>query len=205
MQELVGQTGQLVRARSVEDDEILPRDLPIAGLERVQRVLGILSTVLVVATIVVTAPHVDIDTALRTDDGPWLLAVGGAVLVFSVVGLAWAQSSSDLARYQKTAGSGAANMLWGSFGVIVPTLAILSWGAVLAASDPALADDLARAPLATLVGIVPDGLALPVLAALGGGVALLTLTWLGRRAAVVLRRNRRRPSGQVARTFSGNV
>jgi len=139
-------------------------------LHRVQRVLGILSTVLVVATIVVTASHVDIETALRTDDGPWMLAVGGAVLVFSVVGLAWAQSSSDLARYQKTAGSGAANMLWGSFGVIVPTLAILSWGAILAASDPELADGLARAPLATLIKIVPDGLALPVLAAAGFGL-----------------------------------
>jgi purine-cytosine permease-like protein len=139
-------------------------------LHRVQRVLGILSTVLVAATIVVTASHVDIETALRTDDGPWMLAIGGAVLVFSVVGLAWAQSSSDLARYQKTAGSGAANMLWGSFGVIVPTLAILSWGAILAASDPELADDLARAPLATLIELVPEGLALPVLAAAGFGL-----------------------------------
>ena len=139
-------------------------------LHRVQRVLGILSTVLVLATIVVTASHVDIDAALRTDDGPWLLAVGGAVLVFSVVGLAWAQSSSDLARYQKVAGSGAANMLWGSFGVIVPTLAILAWGAVLAASDAQLAEGLARAPLATLAELVPEGLALPVLAAAGFGL-----------------------------------
>jgi purine-cytosine permease-like protein len=144
-------------------------------LHRVQRVLGILSTVLVVATIVVTASRVDIDTALRTDDGPWLLTIGGAVLVFSVVGLAWAQSSADLARYQKTAGSGAANMLWGSFGVIVPTLAILSWGAVLAASDPDLAEEMARAPLAALVGLVPEGLALPVLAASGFGLVAGTI------------------------------
>jgi purine-cytosine permease-like protein len=144
-------------------------------LHRVQRVLGILSTVLVIATIAVTASHVDIDTALRTDDGPWLLAIGGAVLVFSVVGLAWAQSSSDLARYQKTAGSGAANMLWGSFGVIVPTLAILSWGAVLAASDPDLAEEMARAPLAALLGLAPEGLALPVLAASGFGLVAGTI------------------------------
>lgn len=139
-------------------------------LHRVQRVLGILSTVLVVATIVVTSSHVDIPTALRTDDGPWMLTVGGTVLVFSVVGLAWAQSSSDLARYQKTGGSGAANMLWGSFGVIVPTLAILSWGAILAASSPELAADLARAPLATLLTLVPDGVELPLLAAAGFGL-----------------------------------
>lgn len=147
-------------------------------LHRVQRVLGILSTLLVAATIVVTSSHIDIPTALRTDDGPWILTVGGAVLVFSIVGLAWAQSSSDLARYQKAGGSGAANMLWGSFGVIVPTLAILSWGAILAASSPDLAAELARAPLATLLTLVPDGLELPLLAAAGFGLvagALVTM------------------------------
>jgi len=139
-------------------------------LHRVQRVLGILSTVLVVGTIVVTAPRVDIATALRTDDGSWWLVVGGAVTVFSVVGLAWAQSSSDLARYQNPAGSSGANMLWGSFGVILPTLAILSWGAVLAASDPEFAEELARSPLAALAGAVPDGLMIPLLAASGFGL-----------------------------------
>jgi len=139
-------------------------------LHRVQRVLGILSILLVGATIAFTADRIDIAVALRTDDGPWLLVVGGAVMVFSVVGLAWAQSSSDLARYQNPDGSGAASMLWGSFGVIVPALAILAWGALLAASDPATAAGLATAPLATLVGLVPDALALPVFAAAAFGL-----------------------------------
>ncbi|PZQ87849.1 MAG: hypothetical protein DI534_13830 [Leifsonia xyli] len=139
-------------------------------LHRVQRVLGILSLLLVVVTIVATASRVDIAASLRTDDGSWLLAIGGVVTVFSVVGLAWAQSSSDLARYQNPAGSGAANMLWGSFAVILPTLAILSWGAVLAASDPALAEGLASAPLATLVAVVPAPLALPLLGATSFGL-----------------------------------
>lgn len=139
-------------------------------LHRVQRVLGILSTALLVVVIVFTVSHVDIEAALRTDDGSWLLAMGGAVTVFSVVGLAWAQSSSDLARYQNPAGSGAANMLWGSFGAIVPTLAILSWGAVLAASDPALGESLARAPLAALLDLVPGALLIPLFAAAAFGL-----------------------------------
>ncbi|RQP10891.1 MAG: hypothetical protein EAS51_07540 [Microbacteriaceae bacterium] len=139
-------------------------------LHRVQRVLGILSTALLVVVIVFTSSHVDLEAALRTDDGSWLLALGGAVTVFSVVGLAWAQSSSDLARYQNPAGSGAANMLWGSFGAIVPTLAILSWGAVLAASDPGLGESLARAPLAALLDLVPDVLLIPLFAAAAFGL-----------------------------------
>ncbi|QNO36474.1 cytosine permease [Protaetiibacter sp. SSC-01] len=139
-------------------------------LHRVQRVLGILSTVLLIVVIGFTASHVDIEVALRTDDGSWLLALGGVVTVFSVVGLAWAQSSSDLARYQNPAGSGAANMLWGSFGAIVPTLAIISWGAVLAASDPELAGDLASAPLATLLDLVPAVVVIPLFAAAAFGL-----------------------------------
>ncbi|MBN9141892.1 MAG: cytosine permease [Micrococcales bacterium] len=144
-------------------------------LHRVQRVLGILSTVLVVVIIAFTASHVDVEVALQTDDGSWLLAIGGAVTVFSVVGLAWAQSSSDLARYQSPAGSGAANMLWSSFGAIVPTLAILSWGAVLAASDPSTADRLAREPLAALLDLVPGVLALPLFGASAFGLVAGTI------------------------------
>jgi transcriptional regulator GlxA family with amidase domain len=48
-------------------------------------------------------------------------------------------------------------------------------------------------------------LTIPALAALGGGAAFWTLSWLGSRAAEIVRRNRRRPSGQAARTFSGSV
>lgn len=147
-------------------------------LYRVQRVLGILATLLLVVTILMTAGHIDISVALEANDGSWVLAIGGAVVVFSVVGLAWAQSSSDLARYQRSGGSGAANMLWGTFGVIVPTLLILAWGALLAASDPAFADELARAPLTALTGIVPDWFVLPLLGVTAFGLlsgAILTI------------------------------
>ena len=91
-------------------------------------------------------------------------------MVFSVVGLAWAQSSSDLARYQRAGGSGAANMLWGTFGVILPTLLILSWGGILAASDPAFAEELARQPLTALAGIVPEWFLVPLLAVTAFGL-----------------------------------
>lgn len=139
-------------------------------LYRVQRVLGILSILLLVITIITTSAHVDIATALQTGDGSWVLALGGAVVVFSVVGLAWAQSSSDLARYQRTGGSGAANMLWGTFGVILPTLLILSWGGILAASDAEFAEELARQPLVALAGIVPGWFVLPLLAVTAFGL-----------------------------------
>lgn len=174
-----GMTGSAIVALVV--GAVLAAVVAVVGfglLYRVQRVLGILSTLLLAVTIFMTAGHVDISTALTADDGSWVLAIGGAVVVFSVVGLAWAQSSSDLARYQRTGGSGAANMLWGTFGVIVPTLLILSWGALLAASDAEFADELARQPLTALAGIVPDWFSLPLLGVTAFGLlssAILTM------------------------------
>lgn len=174
-----GLTGPAVVALAV--GAVLAGLVAVVGfglLYRVQRVLGILSTLLLAVTIIMTAGHVDVAAALTTGDGSWVLAIGGVVVVFSVVGLAWAQSSSDLARYQRPGGSGAANMLWGTFGVIVPTLLILSWGALLAASDADFADELARQPLTAIAGIVPDWFALPLLGVTAFGLlsgAILTV------------------------------
>ena len=43
------------------------------------------------------------------------IAVTGAILVFSFVGLVWASAAGDLARYQRPSGAGAASMLTASF------------------------------------------------------------------------------------------
>ncbi|WP_166864798.1 cytosine permease [Salinibacterium sp. ZJ70] len=147
-------------------------------LYRLQRVLTILSALLMVATIVVTADRFDSAVILRTSEGSWVLALGGAVLVFSVVGLAWAQSSSDLARYQRPGSSTGATSVWTIIGVVLPTLTIISWGAILAASDRALAEQLAADPIAALLDIVPGWFAIPLLASAALGLisaAILTM------------------------------
>ena len=93
-----------------------------------------------------TYPRLNVDAALATGDGAWTLVIGGAVIVFSFVGLAWVQASSDLARYQRPSSSGAATMLWATLGAVLPPFALISWGAMLAASDPNLATGLAARP-----------------------------------------------------------
>jgi purine-cytosine permease-like protein len=133
--------------------------------ERIQLVLTIVSAVLIASFVVLTAPRVDLAGALTVQDGPWVLVVGGAVLVFSTVGLLWAQSSSDLARYQRVQSSSGRSMLWSSFGVTLPTFVLIAWGCLLAASDPALADGLVTAPFATLASILPSWFPLPLLLA----------------------------------------
>jgi len=130
---------------------------------RVQLILSILSGILVVGLIVFTAEFVDISQALTTPDGSWLLTITGAVLVFSFLGLVWAHSGADLARYQRPSSNGPASMLSASFGAALPAFALIAYGALLAASDPALARGFLASPLDTLLMLLPAWYPLPLL------------------------------------------
>jgi nucleobase:cation symporter-1, NCS1 family len=133
----------------------------------VQAVLGVVSGLLVVFLIVATLPRVDIPAALEIPDGDWLLTAGGAVIVFSFVGLAWAMSSSDLARYQRPSTSGGATMVYSTLGATIPAFVVIGWGAVLAASDLEFAAALAADPVAAISEVVPGVLPMLLLVALG--------------------------------------
>jgi purine-cytosine permease-like protein len=143
---------------------------------RIQLVLTIVSAVLVVSLIAVTWHGVDFTTALSKPDGPWILLVTGIVLVFSFVGLIWANSSADLARYQRPGSSGAVAALWGPFGAGLPAFLLIAYGAVLAASSTSTAERLVQSPMDAIMRLVPGWFVLPLIAALAlsllSGVAL---------------------------------
>ncbi|QNE33959.1 purine-cytosine permease family protein [Leifsonia shinshuensis] len=135
-------------------------------VSRVQLVLTIASAVLIAVTIAATWRHVDMSRALAVPDALWTHVVTGAVLVFSYVGLAWAMSSAEVARYQRRRSSGAAGMLWATFGAGVPPFVLVSYGGLLAASDPRLADELASDPVGGFVQLgLPAWFPVPLLLA----------------------------------------
>lgn len=138
-----------------------------ALLARVYLVLSILSAVLLLGFVVFTWSAIDIPAALSIADGSWVLVATGAVLVFSFLGLAWANSGADLARYQRVGGSGAASMLWATIGTTLPSLILMSYGALLAASDPQLSRGLLENPFASLAGLLPSWYPIPLIAAFG--------------------------------------
>jgi purine-cytosine permease-like protein len=145
---------------------------------KLQLVLSILSALLIVGAAVLTYQHLDFAIALTVPDGSWILVISGAALVFSVVGLAWVHSSSDLARYQRPASYGGSSMLWATFGATLPPFALIAWGAMLAASDPKLAKGLSSNPLAAIATLLPAWYPAPLLAAAGLGLlsgAVLTM------------------------------
>jgi purine-cytosine permease-like protein len=131
----------------------------------VQLVISVISGIAIVGFIALTFQYVNFTTALSTPDGPWILVLTGAVLVFSFVGLAWANSSSDVARYQRPESSGAASMLWATFGVALPSFVLIGYGALLAASNVTLAANIAANPLDSLGRLLPVWYPGPLLAA----------------------------------------
>lgn len=132
-------------------------------IARVQLVVSIVSGILIVGFIALTASYVDIPAALTIGDGSWLLAITGAVLVFSFVGLVWANSSADLARYQRPTSSGGGSMLWATFGAGVPSFILIAYGALLAASNSQIASALLIDPLDTLGLMLPTWYPIPLL------------------------------------------
>ncbi|HEY4224650.1 MAG TPA: cytosine permease [Pseudolysinimonas sp.] len=145
---------------------------------KLQLVVSIVSGVLILGSAALTFQHLDFARALTVPDGSWILVISGAALVFSVVGLAWVHSSSDLARYQRSGSSGATSMLWATFGATLPPFFLIVWGAMLAASDPAVGTQLRNNPLAAIASLLPDWYPAPLLIAAALGLlsgAVLTM------------------------------
>ncbi|MEJ1230066.1 MAG: cytosine permease [Galbitalea sp.] len=129
-----------------------------------QLVVTIVSSVVIIGFVALTYQYVDLGTALATPDGPWILVVTGAVMVFSFVGLAWANGSSDVARYQRVDSSGAGAMLSATFGAAIPTFVLVGYGALLAASNASLAANIAADPLDSLGRLLPVWYPAPLIA-----------------------------------------
>jgi purine-cytosine permease-like protein len=134
-------------------------------LARFQLVISIFSFILIIGLIVMTWSEIDLPAAVSVPDGNWLLAVTGAVLVFSYLGLAWAQSGSDLARYQRAGGGAGRSMVWSVFGATLPPFVLIAYGALLAASNPTLASGLLDRPLDVIAELLPVWYPVPLISA----------------------------------------
>ncbi len=167
--ELAGSlTESLVLVISLGASFVLAVLIAFAGypmIARIQLISSVISAALIVGLIVLTIGYVDVPTALTTPDGSWILTVTGAVLVFSVLGLVWATSGADLARYQRSYSSGAASMLWATFGATLPAFTLIAYGALLAASDKGIASGFVLSPLDTLALMLPSWYPVPLIAA----------------------------------------
>lgn len=152
--------------------------LAIAGkgfhlLLRVQTALSLLSLLLVVAFIALTVGELNLSAALAKPDGNWLLVASGAGIVFAVVGLAFASSTSDVARYQRPSSSGGGAAASAALGAVLPAVLLIAYGALLAASNEAIATGFFIDPWQTIASLIgAEWYPIPLL--LGVGLSLLS-------------------------------
>lgn len=149
-------------------------------IARVQLVLTICSAALIVALFLVTLPKLDtgrVSSWLTTVPGSagggssWTGVVGGVVLVFSLVGLAWANGTADIARYQRARTSSAASMSWATLGAVLAPLILIGYGALLAGSDPRIGGRLASDPVGALLALgVPEWMSVLLVLAVALGL-----------------------------------
>jgi purine-cytosine permease-like protein len=134
-------------------------------IAKFQLIVSILSALLIAGFIGLTYQYVDLAAALTFADGSWLLSGTVAVLVFSFVGLLWANSTSDLARYQRPGATGVGSALWATFGTTIPTFILITYGTLLAASNEQLAAAMLENPMDSLGRLLPVWYPAPLIAA----------------------------------------
>ncbi|GAB3388259.1 hypothetical protein GCM10027568_09100 [Humibacter soli] len=136
----------------------------------IQLIATIATAVLAVAIIVVAWPRSGWDRLASAPYGEWILVVEGAVLVFSILGLAWASAGGDLARYQRAGSSGTAAALWSGFGASLPMLVLVVFGAIVTLTGSVSASGFALDPVRALVTNTPSWFAIPLVAAIAIGL-----------------------------------
>jgi purine-cytosine permease-like protein len=131
-------------------------------------IIGIASLVMVSGVIALTWQYVDFSAAISHPDMDWIAAVTTTtVLVFSFVGLLWANSGADLARYQRSGASGAGSGALAAIGAALPAAVLIAYGSLLAASNDVLAAGLLTNPFDTIGRMLPVWYPVPLLAAVG--------------------------------------
>ncbi|MFD1713747.1 cytosine permease [Amnibacterium flavum] len=127
-----------------------------------QAILAFLGAVVAALVIGLTAPQIDFATITEGTDGDWLLVLGGAITVFSLLGTAWAAAGGDLARYQSPESSGVATVAVTGLGAALPAGAMIGWGILLAASNEATSVGLQTDPISTITSSLPGWYPLPL-------------------------------------------
>jgi len=140
-----------------------------AAIVKVQTAFAYLFGGLTLVAAAFLLPDVHWGALLRTPDGPWLT---GLVPAFSIVvafsGLSWVNMASDYSRYLPLRTPARPVVLAATLGSVVPVLALMGLGVVLAPSLPGLAS--AANPIAELQALLPSWFAVPYLLAVVGGM-----------------------------------
>jgi len=155
---------------------------------RLQSVITVVTAVLTVAFIVLSADKIHWHAVTAIHAGSAESFIGALVFMMTGFGLGWVNAAADYSRYLPRRSSGRGVVLWTTFGSSVAPIVLLVFGLLLAGSSASLSSAIASDPIGALTTLLPTWFLVPfvivaVLGLVGGsvldiyssGLALLTL------------------------------
>lgn len=155
---------------------------------KMQSVLTWLTGITTIIYIVLVVGHIDMGAVLDIPSGSPAQMIGAMTMVMTGMGLGWINIAADWARYQSRDASGGQIVFWNTFGGSLGPVVLITFGLLLAGSDPVLAENVGNDPVGALAALLPTWFLVPflitaILALLSGaingiyssGLTLLTL------------------------------
>lgn len=122
---------------------------------RLQSILTWATGAMTILFMILTIPHIDLAAVLSAPSGPPQAMIGALVMVMTGFGLGWINISADWSRYQKRSASDGSIVLWNTIGGAAAPVVLVTFGLLLAGSDPALDEAIAGDPIGALISILP--------------------------------------------------
>ena len=150
----------------------------IAGFEvvmRIQSVITVVTGVLTVVYVILTASHIHFSTVTAQPSGSAQHLIGALVFVMTGFGLGWVNAAADYSRYLPRRASGSGVFGWTTFGGAVGPVILVVYGLLLAGSSADLSTQVSNDPIGALTDILPTWFLVPfalvaVLGLVGGAV-----------------------------------
>jgi purine-cytosine permease-like protein len=122
---------------------------------RLQSILTWATGAMTILFMILTIPHIDLTAVLAAPAGPPQAMIGALVMVMTGFGLGWINISADWSRYQKRTASDGSIVLWNTVGGAAAPVVLVTFGLLLAGSDPALNTAIEADPIGALISILP--------------------------------------------------
>jgi NCS1 family nucleobase:cation symporter-1 len=150
----------------------------IAGFDaimRMQRWITVITGVLTVVYIALTAGSIDLGAVAKLPSGDATALIGALVFVMTGFGLGWVNAAADYSRYLPRSTRGSGVFGWTTFGGAVAPIVLVVFGLLLAGSSPKLSSAIGADPIGALTSLLPTWFLVPfaivaVLGLVGGSV-----------------------------------
>lgn len=158
-----GTTTKLIAAAAVAALIVLASVAGYHIIMRMQSILTWLTGAMTLVYIGLTISHIDWAAVSAMPSGSYQSVIGALTMVMTGFGLGWINIAADWSRYQRRDASASGIVFWNTFGGSVAPVILVTYGLLLAGSDPVLMEGINADPVGTLATILPTWFLLPFL------------------------------------------